>query len=1436
MLLDWKRIAVGVIFPTRVQVSMVNADLAAMFGRLLSAARKLPVAWAAVLCVTSPLLAQNALDVSTDPPRLSTGSLELQWIDKHYPETGDQEQRRRSLEAALRYFPEDPATGFRIGVRLAIIDRNMGRPRAGHERLDRLLRVSSPKVDRDIFSWAEIVDARILSDLHRVPEALALFERVAGDKDLSIARRAMAAADAGELMLERSPEDALALLQGVASLLGGDTPEVEASIMHALLMEGRDDDVQSELASFVAGQPADSVEARLAGLLGATPAWNLAGDGQRVAHLVELIGAVRQNPGSVLSAAMAKSRLVSSCQLIRVRFMKLIVSDPLENWYTVEPRNQSTSLAGIERLIGQALHQNDPRRCLSLSLLALTKPATNDDLSRMLWKACSYADWAERGTAGTFDKRVCGVLLDLCDQLPAGQTYWVEGKFLRAERLARSGDRRGEQTVLGDIFTVGGLSPAYLSAACKRLGLSLEATGEDQKAFETFKLAESTAASFSAGVDCLLHEVMIDLRLGNNDDALRLIGMLRETPSQVLRGSSAPEQIHDLDELVKTGQAAECWDSGRKWWSLWQQMEEEFTGRRDRPEERIPIIPNLSRYLDDTRHLAEDGDSKGYFNHYAVLVSAARWEPSIGPEVAALSAPAFRFAPGRTDQLRGMLTSILEGPHPAGIPNLRKRKLFLADNYLNSHSPDKVLHIAAGFDSPGSPPDDLDPVMHQIRALAALESGLEYSPAAADLEGDLAASKAGEQRAMAVGLLAELYVRLDRERDARQLLARELDNPAIVADSKGHADLAGRLDRLSGEKGAGGVAGAGTVSPSRLDGTRSRPATAIDGSEGWARSFPMNWYDYVEPESLEDPRLKNLDDVLKDPGNAFPAAGQIKVLLLAARDGRLPPEQRHEALADAAIRLVLSAPTYSRMDAIVRSALSHPAFDDESRMRVLWTLLAALCEDGRRADYDSWRKNPVCGHFSPDLQSQLELLDLEAHLDRTLPGPVMTLAASLGFRELYWPGLQTEKDLFGYLLRMGAISEAETLAARVPSWKLAAVAEPHRAATELDFARRLRIARGLNPMHDAMAASLLASHPVVPGVLPSEFRDARISVEFPSRLPKATLQACLYLAATHQFDREDLGFWGTVIGALSNNKGSEDGVGNLLRAGLATAPDDQARSELIVRFVSSADIDNPSIRILAEREFAAYRRPNDFPHSYLVIRLYEVHLAMRLGEPVALETAYSDLNDPRVNVVRARDSLRLYTQTGDLDSLKRTLDGIDSGTLLSAGFAAQALPAFAQLGMSAELKSAQEAVRLMVRDDVSASWVTGKASLAEAALDLALALGDPKALPVEWVRDFSGDPSDPLLEQRVALVNAYLQADWQGVEKAASALNADFPNRYSFYWYRGLALHNLGRDGEASAPLETYVHRAKDELEYPLALALLKSINAEELGSKVSAK
>jgi hypothetical protein len=107
-------------------------------------------------------------------------------------------------------------------------------------------------------------------------------------------------------------------------------------------------------------------------------------------------------------------------------------------------------------------------------------------------------------------------------------------------------------------------------------------------------------------------------------------------------------------------------------------------------------------------------------------------------------------------------------------------------------------------------------------------------------------------------------------------------------------------------------------------------------------------------------------------------------------------------------------------------------------------------------------------------------------------------------------------------------------------------------------------------------------------------------------------------------------------------------------------------------------------------------------------------------------------------------------------------------------------------------------------------------------------LGDSSGLPAAWVADMSNLSGNPMFRIEVIMDKAWLDGDWTSVEKQAALLNRDFPTHYHYFWSRGFALAKLGRKNEAIAALLNYTRYSKDELEYPKAVELLKTLSGQK--------
>ena len=1334
-----------------------------------------------------------------DLPMMPTGDGQIDLVDRRYPDTGNTDARRAALDRTLQYFPKDQVTVFRAGVRLGLLEWDAGRTQTAHDRVSRLLRSHSGLVNPETYSWADLNDALMLRDLHQTPEAIARLQLIAKDTKLSSSRRIEAATNAADLMLEGAPQKALILLQETSALPDADTAAIESRIAHLLLLSNKPEELKERLSRFVQSRP-DSYEKQLTTILEQAPNWKLAGDDRNIATLADMAISLCKSPGEALRKASHNCLLETTCRRMNSKLSELLTAKPLSEWYAPDAKDKLTCLTAFQKAIDEAAKNEDPALCLRLSLQALLSFGTEGDFPRRLWRTANFAEWLERKDHHRIDGKVCDTLLDLCDQLPPTHRYNLEGRFVRANRFERDGERAAQQAILKTMITIPDLDTDFLSPCCKKLGDSQEAGGDYQGALTTYKLAEPIAVDYAQAADCLLHATFINLSLGQDDEAIRLITFLAKAPEATINATTSPAQIRELVQLVQNGHAQDFWSVSRKWWPQWKSL----AGDLEIPERSanpvVPGIASLTSLGEEFGRARNAGDKQACFRQYALLASAARWQPSLASELAGLSSYAMQLSPANETSLRRFTISVLSIPHPAGMEGLRARQLQLAAQYVDAQQAADSLKVVKQFNRVDQPNDNITRVMNRIWALAALAAGQELESATQHLESDLSDPTTNQQRSTAVKLLADLYRRLGREKNEEDLLTREIDNPIIQADTTGRTTLIARRDQFIGSRKFAETVGA------------------------WIKSIDLPWYDDAEPINIGDPRVQNVDSVLARQDMAQKHAEQIKLLLLASQDTRQSYENRQQYLRRAINLLITKSTNYRQIQTIASSVVDNPAFDDETRLQALWNTLLVLSDGGRKVEYQAWRSRDQCKRFNEATLKKLAFVDLFAEVERTSSASILALADKISAEEITTFGGLVMEDLFAMLFRLGDLSAAEKLAASVANWKLAADVQGSLDTIQLQYLRHIQQAKPRNAVHDALASVVLKHFPTAPTQPPEYYTDLRMSMALPTTTPAATLQACLFQIKTSQFVRNDMEFWSVFLRALPQNVETEKLVAELAHTAISSTDQDDLRAETLMLFLSNVDTDNPKNRQSLESEFNTCRQPTKFPICYSVIRMYELTKALRLGQRVEFETVFADVNDSRAQYGRQFAQIRHYLQAGNRIQLQRSIANLDTGTLLSPHSLTNTLPALEYLGLDSEMRIAREVATRELRSAVVNSWAGYDTSAGSRAAGLAELLGNSSLLPSAWVATLSSSFGDPLLQHRIKIAKALLDSDWVQVEALAATLNRDYPTHYHYFWYRGLALYKLGRNSEAKKALSTYTQYSKDELEYPKALEILKKI------------
>ncbi len=1332
-----------------------------------------------------------------DFPLMPTVDGQIDLLDKRYPETGNTDLRRRALERVMQYFPRDPNALVRAGGRLAILDWKADQNEAAHARLADLLQKHGEQISPDTRAWAEIYDGLALRDMKQRAEALTRFERVARDEKLTPGRRADAAPYAADILAEKDGAAARALLLEICMLPGGAEAPVQGRLARLHLDAGLDAELTAHLRKLVEERP-DSCEQELADLLEQARNWRHAGAADGWNRLVAAVAAVRPQPAAGLQEALHALRTQAAAALLHDRVKTALGEAPFAALLPTEPLG--TDVAATSREIDRAVSQKEAVSALQLTLGSLRQQDLGENFFRRLWQAANYADWLQRQDASKIDPTVPGKILDWCAELPPDNDYFVEGQLLRATRLARTGDATGERKVLQGLRNNPDVSTGFHLHLDLRIAASCEAAGDYAGAVEHYRRIEIHATAEDRAASGLLRAVLLHLHQGNDEEALRILAILKTVPDAVLARTTAPAQIRELRTLLETGHAADVWAAGRAWWSDWLAFAAPLGGSATDLATVIPVIEDLEQLGARLGEAKRAKDRTAYYRQLTTLTSAARWMPSLGSELGSLFSTSAEVDTTQATRLRALLIRQLMMPHPRAIENHAERQLQQAIHCIDGGQPAEALRVIAEYRADHPAPHAYAQAMNRLRGLAALAVKQDLEATAAALAADLADTTYTVQRAPAARILSDILIQLGREKDEEEMLRREVAHPAVLADKARHDLLAARLSQLVGER----------------DYARE--------INTWLKSLDVPWLDHVDPAGLDDPRLHNLDEAIASAAQHFAPVEQAKLHWLAATDLRRAREDREKSVRLLFNQLLQLSPTYTRLNLVVTRTADHPGLDDNTRITAVWVALLVLSDEGRAEDYQRWRAHPYCERFNAGTKKNLARVDRWMAIDRRSAPAILKLAEELTADGLDEFTGQLMGDLFAALVQTGDYAALDAFVEQSGRWRLPADSRFTSAAIKLEFARRVRQAKAFGRVFDRLSEMALARYPTPADGMPAVYRDLRVRPVLAKASPEETRQMCLHLLKERRASRASLDVFGAYLSSLVREPDAVKQIDELFAAAIAAADSDALRQEIIQLFIGHVDTDNPGVREALRRTIAREINPTQNPAAALTAAFFESKIADRLGDTAKAEGVLLGFTDPMAVGLRQLIGLEMQNRRGDLPALRRSVESLPAQVLLSPRTLPISIEAYTKLGMKEELQAARSQARVEVRKHVAQSWAAHDPDSRSLALLLAEVLAEPDLLPPAWAEHLQKNLPGSFERETVAVTRASLLRDWPATLAAATILNRDFPTHYHFYWHRAKAAAELGRKDEAREALTVYLQYSKDEKQYVEAQALAKKL------------
>ena len=1390
-------------------LSTTTAKTTALAAATSTTAAASPASGAAAPPPPSALQPFSPSALSLDFPMMPTAAGQLDLADARYPidDNHDRALARAAQEKIIQYFPGDKPTVFAATVNLALIDWYAGKNQEALDRLAPLLPAGKNDVTPERYAWGEYMQALILHDLKRDTEALAICNRLALDTRLTPYRRSNAALQVYNFAGQSDPAATLPALDAVATLRSDNETAILAAIARLTLRQDTNDaPLRARLETLLQTRPADA-QTMLATVITQSKTWTGPNATASQTRLADITAALVPAPSAELAAALkdTRARLAATSLALETQNLlkKSLAEPPCSDHYKPAPEDDALKTPDdYDRAIKTAADRNDASRASMLYLSELATLPAGENFSNLLVQAVLYLEWKDRlaGSPAAGDP-LFDLVCKLCERYPRDSDPYNESRLQLASYLRRREKHDEVQAIYENLARSPDTPAPYLPAAYSGLARSLERKGDFPAALDACKNLEPRAADSPRAADALLRAIFINLHEDRPAEALRIIKILETCPDPILKKTEAETNIREFIALARSGEAEKFWAARSKWWPQWLAFEKKYAPQpapAAAAPQAVPVIPDADDLITKIANTGGDARKKNTWSALQTLASAARWLPSAGANFTRTIAGLREVSPLATGDFYRLAIAILDIP-VSEKNHLRERLFQLSFALAQDKRYDASFAAIARFKAIKSDPADwraynIDFVWMQ----AALESKKQLREVAAALAADLANpdSAKGNSRDNFVLNLANVYRALGDTEAESALLQREMENPWFAANKDALDSLKQRAAQLdAGKNFAAQVA-------------------------AWLRDNPLPWYDYAEPSTLADPRLRKLDEALQNPPATFTYPEIIKLNLLAAQSLDGTQERQRKAMLDAIVKLGILNNTLTKRRNLSDSIIDREDFDRDTRDRLLasslWTWFYLDKKDDFARAVERLRARPL----TPDQEKRITVYSLAMQADRSSADSIASTMRQLSEDEIDYIGVSALQQLFVALLDLGALDTARAIAEESRQWRYAADVTQTPTAIAFDYTRRLDAVASLEPIHDTLIRIVDERIKDAPGAPPANFDDLCIR-GIPDDASYAEQRAfCLWSIKQRKFDRSSLRIWGLLLRSFVTSPEDEKVSLEMVAAAIQNAPDDQTRATAIKMALSSIDTDKAWIRDALAAAMAPYRDPAGNPATYDIIRIVETETDLRTGGDTDPQVLMADTKSPAASLYRMEMSLKYNLQRKDKTALKQLVTKGSSSQLLARSFLPLVIPAFDLLEMKTEAGMARDIARREARQGILDAWAGDTYSLTTT-LRLVKTLDDPTLMPPAFLASLDALIRDPLMRMQVRLTQARVEKNWPAVLENAVNIIAYHPTFYSYYWDKAEALWNLGRKAEAKPALEIYTRYCKNDLEYPEARRML---------------
>ena len=1045
----------------------------------------------------------------------------------------------------------------------------------------------------------------------------------------------------------------------------------------------------------------------------------------------------------------------------------------------------------------EALHvAEDHRAYIQLALRYLTESTPSPEFAGVLAALTKATEQAEGSGRPILRQPLLPKLLELGLHLPVGNMHRYEIGFAAAMHARRAEDFSRQEEILREFLAEDDI-PAKAAPALKlALGEALESQRRYNDAVEIYGQLTADGEDAPREADGLLRGLLILLQLDQREQAAELAERLAALPESVIAGAEANWQIEDLRKAAAIeGGLAAHWERSDRWWPQWQQLRARVGVEPEADHIVIPYLGQIDRVQQALIMTAREGRQKEYFHILDILAHAARWLPSgVSEWSTAVSPNGVRLAPNHSENLQQLLIAMNEALEPVTQQQRRQRQLMLALAYIDQGDGEKALEQVEAFGSEPQPNDAVSQAIRRLWGLILLTLDRDLDAPIRQLQQALDGDEREFDRAATVATLADLLNASGRRDDEARLLREELENPEVRQNPAAYQRLQQRFTLLT------------------------QQGMAIDlfhqAVRDWTDARNLDWFEQADPQSLDDPRLSDLEAVLAQPENLFSTPEIFKLHILVASDPEMPLPVQLETFSRAVDLLYNEMHSRAEAHRLVLDVVEDDRYPERLRSFVLARALAAAAS---RFDPHaiSYLELPESGLFDENQLATAEIIAEFITPDPYDGDALYAIFDQRAGRPLDRASVSITVEIATQLARIGRADLLAKMAERSDDFNFTVETEPFRAELILNIARLRRAAEELDALNQPLS-ELVLQH-LDPDTIekPEVLDDLRDVHELDHLDRDDALAVKLYLVKEGRVGLGGTEFWHDLIRHANFNNADPELALKLTAGLLEHETDDVRRSITVLYSPEFIDIDDPEDRDALFEVLEPWKQRDDAPRTREILRITRAQVDERLGETIDWHAVFSGVNHPVGNELKTRLLLRAGLSEDDRDGLRRVLNSMESSLMFEDTMLPLTLPAMDAAGLDAELDAARSAAGRATHRLFQESWLSADVIDALRALRLTETLGDKAdGVPEGWLESVAPRVGSTFRRHILIATARRIQEQWQEALEAINDAIDMVPTYYALYWDRARILAALDRPEEAIEDLDLFLKYCKDEVDY----------------------